>query len=336
MKKAALALLALSAFSGAVSAQTNVTIYGVVDMGYAHENNGSAAGSENRLDSGLLNGSRLGFKGSEDLGGGMSAIFALENGFNADTGTLGQGGLLFGRQAWVGLDGGFGTARLGRQNTVVYANSPVFDPFGNALAGDSARLFNYSGSRTNNAISYGYEANNGFRGQLNYGFGEIAGDTSAGRTMAAFGGYRNGPIDAVLTYHRVTDATGNVSGATTLLGGNYNFGVLKAYLAYAMNKDVTPAGVISAGADTRNSLVGLTAPVGAAGTVIASYMHLTDKVVDNADADQFAIGYTHDLSKRTALYTSYARLKNESAARYRVSAVGLTDSLFNVGVRHRF
>jgi len=336
MKKSLLALAVLGAFAGIASAQSNVTIYGVVDLGLVNDNNGGSAGSVTKLDSGLLNGSRLGFKGSEDLGGGLSAIFQLENGFSADTGVLGQGGALFGRQAWVGIAGGFGSVKLGRQTTPVYANSDVFDPFGDALAGDSARLFNYSGSRTNNVISYNYDAS-GIRAQVQYGFGEVAGNTSASRTIAAFGGYRNGPIDAVLTYTANNDATGNVTGKTTLLGGNYNFGVVKAFAAYAWNKDVVaPSGAVSLGADTRNALIGLTAPVGPAGTFMASYIRLSDKSKSNADANQIAIGYTHDLSKRTALYTSFSRTGNDGAASYNAGAAGATDKLFNAGIRHKF
>ncbi len=335
MKKSLLALAIMGAFTGIASAQSNVTIYGIVDVGIANENNGAAAGSVTRMDSGVLNGSRLGFKGTEDLGGGLSANFQLENGFSTDTGALGQGGLLFGRQAWVGLSGGFGAVKFGRQMTVVYSNASTFDPFSDALAGDSARLFNYSGSRTNNLMSYSYEAS-GFRGEVQYGFGEVAGDTSANRTFALAGGYKNGPIDVVLTHHRSTDATGNVTGKTTLLGGNYNFGVVKAYAAYAWNKDVTPSGAISLNADTRDALIGLTAPVGSAGTFIASYIRLSNKAVSNADANQIAIGYTHDLSKRTALYTSYGRLANDGGASYQVPTAGNTDKLFNVGIRHKF
>jgi predicted porin len=336
MKKSLLALAVLGSFAGAASAQTNVTIYGIVDLGISHDNNGGAAGSVTRMDSGILNGSRLGFMGSEDLGGGLSASFALENGFAADNGTLAQGGRLFGRQAWLGLNGGFGSVRLGRQMTPVYASSATFDPFVDALAGDSARLFNYSGSRIDNAISYNYDAN-GFRGQLMYGFGETAGNTSANRAIAALAGYKNGPVDVVLTYTGVNDATGNTTGKTTMLGGNYNFGPAAVYAAYAWNKDVAaPSGAVTAGADSRNALLGVAVPVSAAGTFKASWIRLSDKAVANADANQIAIGYVHDLSKRTAVYTSFSRTANDSGAKYNTDTGGATDKLFNVGIRHKF
>jgi predicted porin len=335
MKKALLACTVLGTIAGSACAQTSVTIYGIVDVGIAREDNGAAAGSVTRMDSGILNGSRLGFRGSEDLGGGLSAIFNVENGYNADTGSAAQGGLLFGRQAWVGLRGDFGTVRLGRLSTVMFDNSGAFDPFGDTLAGDTSRLFNYAGFRTNNTIGYGH-SRNGFSGQLQYGLGEVAGDNSAGRTIAFSAGYKVNPVDIVVLQSRNTSASGATTGKTTLIGGNYNFGMVKLYATYAWNKDVTPTGVVTAGADTTNALIGLTAPLGASGTLIASFIKLDDKAASAADAKQIALGYTHSLSKRTALYTSYARLSNDSSARYLVPAPGLTDKLLNVGIRHWF
>lgn len=339
MKKSLLVLALLGVGTGIASAQSNVTIYGAVDLGITNENNGGAAGSVTRMDSGIMNGSRLGFKGTEDLGGGLSAIFQLENGFSADTGVLGQGGLLFGRQAWVGLKGGFGVVTFGRQNSFVYANSPTFDPFIDALAGDTSRLFNYAAfARTNNSINYSYATANGIRAELQYGLGEVAGNTSASSSLAFDVAYKSGPVDVILTHNRNKDATGNVTGKSTLIGGNYDFGMLKAYAAYQWNKDVS-AGATAAvanGADLRVGLIGLRAPVGAAGTIMASYIRLTNKAAGNADASQAAIGYMHELSKRTALYASYGRLANDAGASYAVPAAGLTDRLLNVGIRHWF
>lgn len=333
MKKTLVALAVLGSIAGVAQAQSSVTVYGVVDVGLAHENNGTD--SVTRLDSGNWSGSRLGFKGTEDLGGGLSAIFTIESGFNADTGAQADAARLFNRQAFVGLSGAFGAVKLGRQKNALYANVDTFDPFGNGLAGDSARLFSYNGSRTDNLITYGYAAN-GFRGELQYGLGEIPGDSSAGRTAAGFVGYKNGPVDVVLTHQNIKSATDITITQMTLLGGNYNFGVVKAFAAYAWEKGAL---------DQRDALVGLTAPVGAAGTLMVSYIRKTDKAADNADAHQIAIGYAHALSKRTTLYTSYGQLRNDDAAGYKISsnntlpaaeAAGNTDKLFNVGIRHSF
>lgn len=333
MKKIYFVLTCLTAATAA-QAQTSVTIYGVADAGITLENNGGAPGNIRRLDSGILNGSRLGFRGTEDLGGGLSALFLLETGINLDDGTAAQGALAFGRQTWVGLASQAGTLKLGRQLAPVYANNSVFDPFADGLAGDTSRLFSYGGFRINNAITYGHEKN-GFRGQVLYGFGEVAGNTAAARSLGAFGGYKSGPVDVVLTWQKTNNVAGTVGARTTLLGGNYDFGPVKAYLAYAWNRDATATGVPAAGSDTRDALIGLTAPVGA-GSVKLSWIKKTNRTIANANATQIAIGYVHDLSKRTALYTSAARLNNDTAASYKAGAPGATDKLLDVGIRHTF
>lgn len=328
MKKTLLALAVTGSFAASAHAQSNVTIYGVVDMGLVRTDNGSTTNTS--LDSGKQSGSRIGFQGTEDLGGGLSAIFQLESGFNADTGAQADATRLFNRQAFVGLKGGFGTVKAGRQRNPVYTNLTTFDPFGNALAGDSARIFNteYEGSRFDNTLSYNYSAN-GFRGELQYKFGEVAGNTSANRAIGGFVGYKNGPIDAVLTYTKVDNAAGTDDRRTWLLGGNYDFGIVKPYVAYATVKGTGTA-------DVRDWLLGATAPLGAAGTVMASYAKKNNRAVANADAEQWAIGYAHKLSKRTNLYTSYGRLSNDSGSSLRVPVAGNTASEFNVGVRHVF
>jgi predicted porin len=329
MKKSLLALAMFGAFAGVASAQTNVTIYGVVDIGIAREDNGVA--KTTRLDSGMQSGSRLGFKGSEDLGGGLSAIFTLENGFNADNGTLGQGNRLFGRQAWVGLNGGFGAIKFGRQYTPIHIALDTIDPLGTGITGGGSgieTLFQAYGVRMDNTINYSITAG-AFSGQLAYGLGEVPGDTSASRQWGLSGTYANGPITGVLAYHNQNTATGGDNGKTTLLGGTYNFGIATAHAAYAWNKG--PAGL-----DSRDAMVGVTVPVGA-GNVIAEYQRKNNKAIDNANSAQWALAYTHALSKRTNLYTSYSRNTNDGlAALGGAAAPGLTDTLFNVGIRHKF
>lgn len=330
MKKSLLALAVLSAFAGIASAQTNVTIYGVVDVGIASENNG--INTTTRLDSGNQSGSRLGFKGSEDLGGGLSAVFALENGFDVSNGTLAQGGRMFGRQAYVGLNGGFGSVKFGRQYTPIFGALDTIDPFGTGLTGGGSgivSLFSAYGVRMDNAVNYSMSAA-GFSGQAAYGFGEVAGNNQAARQFGLSLGYANGPINAVLAYHNANGAAPAVLNAkTTMLGGTYDFGVVKVHGAYAWNKG-------DVGLDTRDAMLGLSVPVGAAGSFLVDYVRKTDKNFNNANAAQSAVGYLHSLSKRTNLYTSYSRNTNDSAVSYNAGGRGLTDTLFNVGIRHKF
>jgi predicted porin len=324
MKKSLIALAVL-ATSGAAMAQSSVTLYGVADIGYVHEDNGSA--SVNRFDSGNLNGGRWGLKGTEDLGGGLNALFVLEAGYNIDTGAQADAARLFNRQSFVGFSGGFGTVKLGRQKNPVYNSSDVFDPFGDALAGDSARLLNYQGNRTDNTITYAYAAS-GFRGEFQYGLGEVAGKSAASRTVAGLLGYKAGPVDVVFTTESVRNAADTDNTKVTLLGGNFDFGVAKAYLTFDTEKGTGTT-------DLRNMIIGATVPMGA-GTVMVSYINHQNKAASDSDARQFAVGYTYNLSKRTALYTSYSRLTNDSKSAVKVLVAGNTDSLLNAGVRHSF
>ncbi|HZW11607.1 MAG TPA: porin, partial [Noviherbaspirillum sp.] len=182
MKKSLLALAVLGAFAGAASAQTNVTIYGLVDASIERndDNNGPITWGmrdANSFNSGK-NGSRLGFKGTEDLGGGLSALFVLESGFQVDSGAMRGDGGLFSRQAYVGLQGGFGTVKLGHQYTPMHLALDTIDPFGTGMAGNIAYQFNNNGTRMSNTVNYSYSAA-GFTGQAAYSFGEVAGDQGA-------------------------------------------------------------------------------------------------------------------------------------------------------------
>ncbi|MBP0597953.1 porin [Herbaspirillum sp. LeCh32-8] len=327
MKKSLLAFAALASITGAASAQSSVTIYGVVDMGLKVENAGS--GTRLSMDSGNQSGSRVGFKGTEDLGGGLKANFVLEAGFNADNGAQSTAGVLFNRMSYVSLSGAFGEVKLGRINTVVYSNASVFDPFGDTLAGDSARIFNYGGSRTDNTVNYSYSAANGINGQVAYSFGEVAGSNSANRTVAGAIGYAAGPLAVVLTHQNTKNATGSDAAKTTLLGGNYNFGLLQPFVAYAINKGT---GTL----DTRDALIGLNVNLTPNDVIMSSLMHKYDKFAAHSDATQIALGYSHALSKRTNIYSSWARLSNNYAVNYKSDRVGAADNLFNIGIRHKF
>jgi len=321
MKKSLLALAVLASFAGVASAQTNVTVYGIVDMGLQRTDTNTTEPLW-ALDSGLQSGSRLGFKGTEDLGGGLSASFQLENGFNADKGSAAQGGLLFGRQAWVGLNGGFGSVKLGRQNTPIYVAAGAVDPFELGLAGDLQNTVNTFGLRMDNTVNYSLTAG-AFSGQVAYGFGEVAGDTTASRQLGLSLGYANGPVSAVFAYHKQENATGTASGKIAFLGGTYNFGVVKAHASYA---DEKTAGDVK----LRDYMVGVSAPVGAAGSVMTSFQR-TDNRDSDAKFDLFAIGYTHNLSKRTNLYTSLGYGKLEVPG-----VEDVKSNKFNVGIRHKF
>ncbi|HJV50538.1 MAG TPA: porin [Noviherbaspirillum sp.] len=351
MKKSIIALAVLGTLAGTAFAQTNITIYGVVDAGVVYDNSGNRNW---KLDSGNQSGSRIGFKGTEDLGSGLSAIFNLENGFTTDDGRQANGGRLFGRQAWVGLKGGFGSVKMGRQLSPLYVAMDQIDPFRIGLAGNAQRAFGYGlynadpFLRIDNTLSYSMPDVSGLTGTLSYGFGEQPGAFASNRTYAAGLGYANGPINAQLAYQKSTGVTvpgaiatagspAAVFGATPdlrtiLIGGYYDFGVAKAHLAYGDTHADSPGTSLK----TRNWLVGVSAPLGGAGTVMASWNRNNIRDIANGKSDQWAVGYSHALSKRTNLYTSIGYTKNDNGVSLNSTAPGNSDRLFNVGVRHLF
>ena len=357
MKKTLITLAVLAAATGVAQAQSSVVIYGTVDAGFVSER-GGVNGNVNKLDSGVASASRLGFKGTEDLGSGLSALFVLEAGFGVDTGAQGKNEALFGRQSYVGLSSKTaGTLTLGRQYTPWYNTlSKVADPFAVGYAGSAKNLFPSKAlTRTSNTVLYTSPNFNGFDADVAYTFGEQSDSNKYGRQIGASAGYSNGPLNARLAYNTTSNesAISNEGSARNwLAAANYDFTVVKAYAAYGVNKGTNSSvrnnidsgdafNYVSAklSDDSANLLIGATVPVGPAGTVMASYIKTNDKTSTNADADQWALGYSYALSKRTSTYASYAKIKNKNRAGYTVgnnSNVGTGDKAFNVGVRHSF
>ena len=322
MKKTILALAILGTTAGSVFAQSSVTVYGLLDMSVNSLHSDSAATTVT-LDSGKWLGSRLGFKGSEDLGNGYSVEFKLENGFNGDTGSTGQGGRIFGRQSYIGLNGDFGALKVGRQWIPAYMALAAIDPLEVGMAGDAsvwlgANVFDLD-VRTSNAVNYTASLR-GVSVVLSYGLGEVTGNSAADRQLGYVLGYANGPLNAVLTQHTINDATGTGSARATILGATWNFGPAMAHLAYDVDKSKAAGATIY---DRRNALVGVSVPLGA-GKVRLDYIRQDDRLATDADAHQSALAYTYDLSKRTTLYTSYAHASRDSATK------------LNAGVLHTF
>ncbi|MBC7574337.1 MAG: porin [Herminiimonas sp.] len=354
MKKSLVALAVLSAFAGIASAQTSVTVYGVVDAGITREDNGVS--KFNRLDSGNQSGSRLGFKGNEDLGGGLSAQFLLEQGFNVDSGSLGQNGLIFGRQAYVGLSGNFGQLRLGRQKTVMYDAIYTIDPFGIANKGGMDRLFATNTAelvntptalrgvgRANNTIAYFTPNLSGFTGQVTYSLGEQANNNQYGRQYGLSLNYAAGPLFVTLDYLNVnsvpvaslTAPIADSTAKTTLLGATYDFGVAKAHAAFGLDKGSVNVSPTAVRADQRDYMVGATIPFGAS-AVQVDYIRKLDRAGTGAGAKQYALGYTYALSKRTNFYSSFSATNQDNANYVSNGVANQIDRLLNVGVRHTF
>lgn len=357
MKKSLIALAVLAA-SGAAMAQSSVTLYGVADAGVTYINGGtnwSGVTSGNNLTS------RLGFRGVEDLGGGMKANFVLEGGFNLDNGdgassyagATSGAGFQFKRRSTVGLEGNFGEVRLGRELTAAYNATARYDVFGSVGLGQS-RLWADGGvvdnsanaaavstnQRISNAVTYVTPNFSGFKAGLNYGFGETNAGTSNSSYMGAGLMYDNGPLSLGLGLERLKSGANSVATGSVdvwSLGGSYDFGVAKLLAGYRESK------VDQALGENKRSgyYLAATAPVGA-GTVRASYNRYENELAGNkAKADQFAIGYVYGLSKRTSLYGTYAYLKNKDGAQlYTLGSGGLKDNGsqqgIQVGVTHAF
>ncbi len=290
MKKSLLALAVLGAFAGAASAQSSVTLYGKLDLGFA-----KAAGS---ADKQVADGSssRVGFRGVEDLGGGLKALFQFEHRFNPDTGTVTNTAFWHGLST-VGLGGSFGTVNLGRQYTAAYSLATgVIDPFGgDTVAGlrDESLTKSVARLRTDNSVRY-----DGAFGGLKVA-ADIA-ETPAGgvdRPYSVAAQYAAGPFMVAASYDNPTGANDNLA----TLGGSYTFGPAKVSLGIGRGDNNSNVRV-------KQALAGVTVSVGAAGQVLAGY---AQEEVGTADATKkVSLGYRHNLSKRTQLYTDVTRVND--------------------------
>jgi general bacterial porin, GBP family len=249
-RKSLFAVSTLCLAAGAVHAQSSVTLYGLIDSGLTYTNN--QHGQKNfQATSGDTNGSRWGLRGAEDLGGGLKAIFTLENGFSIQSGSLGQGGRMFGRQAFVGLSSeSYGALTAGRQyDSVVdylgplsltgtqYGGTHFAHPYDNDNLDNSFRVSN---SIKYQSINYG-----GFKFGGLYGFSNQAGGFSSNRAYSVGASYNWGPLNAAVGYLQLnnsgsTFSTGAVSDDATFSAGNQR--VFGGGLSYAFGPAV--AGVV--------------------------------------------------------------------------------------------
>ncbi|MEW6707794.1 MAG: porin [Pseudomonadota bacterium] len=344
-KTAALALLAgVSAFA---HAQSNVTLFGVVDVGVRHVKNGDDAVTS--LSSNGIQTSRLGFRGVEDLGDGLKAGFWLETGLNPDSGTTSDGGRFWNRRSTVSLLGNFGEVRLGRDTTPSFNGYADYDVFGTNGVAAGDKFVHKLGTnvdtnvRADNLVSYFTPGNiGGFYGQVS----AAAGEGSAGKKY--YGGrvgFAAGALDVSGSYGQ-TEVTPLVGGEDKYelgsIGAAYDFKVAKlsgyvSQVKYADQKLVI-------------ANIGASVPMGP-GALRASFVNVdasgtnaAGASIEDNDARQFAVGYLYDLSKRTTLYSTVSRVNNKNAAAYAVdsnpalpSANNGKDSTgFEVGIRHRF
>lgn len=320
MKKSLLALAALTAFAGAASAQSSVTLFGIVDAAYAHLSAGgrSASGVTN---SGL-NSSRLGFRGVEDLGGGMRAGFWIEGALSNDDGNA--AGQTWQRRSTVSLIGNFGEIRLGRDYTPSFWNLTVYDPFGTngvgtnmtiamlgavRLGTGAAAPTNTNAVRANNTIGYFLPGGlGGFSGQVQIAFGENTGGVKTNNYFGFRVGYAAGPVAVNYGYGNTKGVNGASGVKYNNLGASFDAGVVRPSFLWANEKQ-------GSGSKVTAWELGMTMPLGQAELRAAySRYNVTGPVVGTStssdDWNKIAIGYGYNLSKRTQMYGTYARVSN--------------------------
>lgn len=314
MKKIYSAAILLGACAASAQAQSNVTVYGVVDLGFAKTTGQTLVERENHA-------SRLGLRGTEDLGGGLSAIFNLESEILADTGA--QKGNLFERQANVGLRGAFGTAYLGRTKNLLDGAQGRVEPFAaDGVVGkvDEAMMRGGVGvSRVSNSLTY----NSPSFGGLVLGAQAVASEVNGAK--AGFGmlaTYDNGPISAHGGYERAVQAVATPVEATLwAVGGGYKFGAAKVTAAYSKgDTDVAATGQF------KSYLVGLAYTIGQgdAKAVYGNQKQSNNKVSDLGTVKEIGVGYDYHLSKRTDLYAYAGRERVKSLTSYQM------------GISHKF
>lgn len=201
------------AMCGNVAAQSRVTLYGLLDSGVSYSSRvAPTGGSRFSVDSGDLQQSRWGMRGTEDLGGGLKALFILEGGFSVANGTAGQGGLPLGRTTVVGLEGPFGTVELGRRKDFIdeiatwYSSVANFGVFINGVHDNN--LDRVGGARANNSVRYDSPEFRGFKANMTYGFGNTAGSMSTGQSLGFGANYANGPFGIGIGYWQSRLGTG--------------------------------------------------------------------------------------------------------------------------------
>ena len=359
MKKSLIALAVLAA-SGAAMAQSSVTLYGIADafVGSTETQVAGIGQRQTNVSTSGVNGSRWGLKGSEDLGGGMKAIFTLESGFNLDTGGQKVNNSIFDRQAYVGLQSGFGTVSVGRQysayDNLQGATNHNYDAFSfNARSGVNGGvaangIVDYT-NRISNSIAYATPSFGGFSGAVVYGFGEnkntgVAGTPAVGNTPAIpatgnFGDsrdsasvhikYANGPILVGYAYQQ-DELTIAAPGAAenknkyNLVAGSYDFGVAKLTASYNTVKN----NVLK----DKEGQIGVSVPFGAAAISAGYARSKSEGLGTERTGKGYSVLATYALSKRTGLYLGAQNTKAHIA----FAAAETETTVYGLGVRHSF
>jgi predicted porin len=320
----------------AASAQSSVSIYGVADAAIAHEDTGVAGGSRNVVASGNQSTSRFGFRGTEDIGGGLKAMFNLEAGAQLDTG-LGDSAL-FGRRAVVGLEGSFGLVTIGREYSPIADVAGLTDINGQGFYGTNLNSFNAGRltRRLSNSVNYKSPSLSGFK----LGAAYSAGEQSTGPSQTLMGvsaSYTLGDLYLGAGYHTIER---QLSGddKEMIVGAAYKVGAIEFRGNY-MSAD--PVG-------NNNQYEQINAGVSYTFGANKVFGNLQRSELENgARGNGFSLAYSYTLSKRTNVYAAYASISNNDLALFGINsagsnatppagALGADPKAFTLGVRHSF
>ena len=319
------------------SAQSSVTLYGVMDANVRHVETGSLSMTRQEPDGNR--GSRFGLRGEEAISGDLKAAFTLESAVKPDTGAAGSATAFWSRRSTVSLvSSSLGELRTGRDTTPAWNNITEYDHFGTGIgslvkllvppAVHASEIF---GRRIDNTVSYFLPSTlGGLYGQVQVAPGEgVATGKSSGLRL----GYARGVFNVGIAYTAIDVAGGKWK--QDHAGASYDLGVAKLLAQYAVTRST-----VGAGTEQKVWELGAVVPVGAAGSLKLGYARASGY----AQATKPTVGYVHDLSKRTALYTTFTQIRNRnSKAAYAVesgpAAVAgqrQTSTGYEVGIRHAF
>lgn len=364
MRKKIIAMAIAATASGVAFGQSNVTLYGNIDLGlvYSSGSNGAVTRGESQTAvESAGSQSYIGFKGTEDLGNGLKALFDLQYRVEPDV----NNGLTEAGRQYVGLTGGFGTVVAGYLDGIRYNIFAKYNPFGNYSIGNFASMTTQY-DRAANAVAYISPAFSGFtlvvagatntqtqEGQLNgvhINPREQKGNTGDDRLFSINLIYGNGPLNVDLDYETTTAVDyGDSRLYVFTTGVSYDFGVVKVSGLYDVIKgdpnsliggNIDLGGGVNLGGlpigesyDRRNWFIGVEAPLNERARLLASYGQVEDRTLSDADASKWAIGARYALSKRTELYADYAYIDNDDNAGFTINPMGNSQGLSGTGIR---
>ena len=328
--------LLLAAFAGAASAESSLTLFGVVDVNLRYLKNANVHESQVGTDG--ITASRIGFRGVEDIADGLRAGFHLESAVVPDTGNINASGKFWHRRSTVSLYTRYGELRLGRDTVPTWLAYVDGDVYGTTGIGDGSKTYVALGGadtrlRSDNLVAYFLPSNPwGIYGTIASAPSEgVAGRRYAGARL----GYRSGPMDASVAYSETDVATGTYKLA--IVSGSFDMAFAKFY-GVAQKTELLDAANV-------HVTLGVSVPVpGIGGTVKASYTRADGQgTLETADAEQYVLGYIYDLSKRTAVYTTVSVIENKGTANFSVGGIagftqpqGTKSQGVETGIRHSF